>query len=77
MIRFTALSLHSQYRLFSFGLVLNIFGMVLTDVWVPMVVGAIVTTYLSVEALIRLRYVEPIEKEIAQLREQVEQLRAK
>ncbi len=77
MIRFTAMSLQSQCRLFSFGLVLNVLGMVLTDLWVPMVVGAIVTTYLSVEAMIRLRYVQPLEQEVAQLRDRINEMESK
>ncbi|WP_087023688.1 hypothetical protein [Thaumasiovibrio subtropicus] len=77
MIRFTAMSLQSQVRLFNFGLILNILGMVLTDLWIPMVVGAIITTYLSVEAIVRLRYVEPMSAEIAQLRSEIESLRSK
>jgi hypothetical protein len=40
--------------------------------WLPMVVGAIVTTYLSVDALVRLRYVIPMKKEIRELRHELE-----
>ena len=68
MNRFLAISPQSQFWLFNFALALNILGMVLTDMWLPMVVGAIVTTYLSVDALVRLRYVLPMKKEIRELR---------
>lgn len=72
MDRFLAISPQSQFWLFNFALALNILGMVLTDMWVPMVVGAIVTTYLSVDALVRLRYVLPMKKEIRELRHELE-----
>ncbi|PSU29599.1 hypothetical protein [Photobacterium lutimaris] len=80
MNRFLAISPQSQFWLFNVALALNILGMVLTDMWLPMVVGAIVTTYLSVDALVRLRYVLPMKKEIRDLRHELEkanrQLRA-
>lgn len=72
MERFLAISPQSQFWLFHLALALNILGMVLTDMWLPMVVGAIVTTYLSVDALIRLRYVQPLKKEIRDLRHELE-----
>ncbi|MCQ1058765.1 hypothetical protein ACQKPX_15555 [Photobacterium sp. DNB23_23_1] len=72
MNRFLAISPQSQFWLFHFALALNILGMVLTDMWLPMVVGAIVTTYLSVDALVRLRYVLPMKKEIRDLRHELE-----
>ena len=72
MDRFLAVSPQSQFWLFNFALALNILGMVLTDMWLPMVVGAIVTTYLSVDALVRLRYVLPMKKEIRELRHELE-----
>ncbi|BAX51386.1 hypothetical protein PDPUS_1_00011 [Photobacterium damselae subsp. piscicida] len=53
MTRFLAISPQSQFWLFHFALALNILCMVLTDMWLPMVVGAIVTTYLSIDALVR------------------------
>ncbi|AJR07073.1 hypothetical protein C9J03_20300 [Photobacterium gaetbulicola] len=72
MNRFLAISPQSQFWLFNFALALNILGMVLTDMWLPMVVGAIVTTYLSVDALVRLRYVLPMKKEIRDLRHELD-----
>ena len=72
MNRFLAISPKSQFWLFNFALALNILGMVLTDMWLPMVVGAIVTTYLSVDALVRLRYVLPMKKEIRELRHELD-----
>ncbi|MEH6531116.1 MAG: hypothetical protein V7735_07205 [Photobacterium frigidiphilum] len=75
MNRFLAISTQSQFWLFNTALILNILGMVLTDMWLPMVVGAIVTTYLSVDALVRLRYVIPMKKEIRDLRHELESAR--
>ncbi len=72
MNRYVAISPQSQFWLFNVALALNILGMVLTDMWLPMVVGAIVTTYLSVDALVRLRYVIPMKKEIRELRHELE-----
>nr|WP_086941173.1 hypothetical protein [Thaumasiovibrio occultus] len=71
LTRFKVMSLDSQCKLYNFALVLNLLGMVLTDMWLPMVVGAFVTTYLSVESWIRLRYVEPMERELDELKRQV------
>ncbi|HIF9201397.1 hypothetical protein [Photobacterium damselae] len=75
MTRFLAISPQSQFWLFHFALALNILGMVLTDMWLPMVVGAIVTTYLSIDALVRVRYVLPLKKEMRELRHELERLR--
>lgn len=75
MNRFLAISPQSQFWLFNLALILNILGMVLTDMWLPMVVGSIVTTYLSVDALVRLRYVIPMRKEIRDLRRELEKTR--
>ncbi|HIF9402928.1 TPA: hypothetical protein ACX6RY_002908 [Photobacterium damselae] len=75
MTRFLAISPQSQFWLFHFALALNILGMVLTDMWLPMVVGAIVTTYLSIDALVRVRYVLPMKKEMRELRHELERLR--
>ncbi|SMY18322.1 hypothetical protein [Photobacterium aquimaris] len=75
MTRFVAISPQSQCWLFHIALVLNIIGMMLTDMWLPMVVGAIITTYLSVDAWVRLRYVLPLKKEIQQLHYQLDELR--
>ena len=72
MDRFLAISPKSQFWLFNLALALNILGMVLTDMWIPMVVGALVTTYLSVDALVRIRYVLPMKKEMRDLRHELE-----
>ncbi|SMY38593.1 hypothetical protein PMAL9190_03626 [Photobacterium malacitanum] len=75
MTRFLAISPQSQCWLFHIALVLNIIGMMLTDMWLPMVVGAIITAYLSIDAWVRLRYVLPLKKELQQLHHQLNELR--
>lgn len=77
MAQFLAISLKSQCWLFHLALVLNIFGMVLTDMWLPMVVGALVTLYLALDSLVRLRYVLPLKKEIRDLHNELVALRQK
>ncbi|PSW41215.1 hypothetical protein [Photobacterium leiognathi] len=77
MARFLAISPKSQCWLFHFALVLNVFGMALTDMWLPMVVGAIVTLYLAIDSLVRLRYVIPMKKEIRDLQHELEAIRQK
>ena len=72
MDRFLAISPQSQFWLFNLALALNILGMVLTDMWLPMVVGALITTYLSVDALVRIRYVIPMKKEMRDLRHELD-----
>lgn len=72
MTRFLAISPQSQCYLFTVALALNLLGMVLTDMWVPMVVGAIITTGLSVDAWVRVHYVLPMKKELRNLQHQVD-----
>ncbi|MUK94378.1 hypothetical protein GNP80_18290 [Aliivibrio fischeri] len=72
MTRFLAISPQSQCYLFTVALALNLLGMVLTDMWVPMVVGAIITTGLSVDAWVRVHYVLPMRKELRNLQNQIE-----
>ena len=75
--RFLGITPKSQCYLFSFAFVLNIFAMALTDMWLPMVMGAIVTLGLFVEAWIRYRYILPIRQENRQLQHQIEALNKK
>ncbi|KAB2824943.1 hypothetical protein [Aliivibrio finisterrensis] len=74
MTRFLAISPQSQCYLFTVALALNLLGMVLTDMWVPMVVGAIVTTALSVDAWVRVHYVLPMKKEMRNLQYEIESI---
>ncbi len=75
MTRFLAISSQSQCWLFHTALALNIIGMMLTDLWLPMVVGTVISTYLSVDAWVRLRYVLPLKKELRLLQHELETLR--
>ena len=75
MTRFLAISPQSQCWLFHIVFVLNVVGMMLTDMWLPMVVGTIITTYLSVDAWVRLRYVLPLKKELRQVQHELDNLR--
>ncbi len=77
MERFLAISPRSQLWLFHTALALNILGMMLTDMFIPMVVGAIVTTYLSIDALIRVRYILPLKKTLQELERENAVLRKK
>ncbi|MCD9557848.1 hypothetical protein GRJ22_15670 [Photobacterium carnosum] len=61
--------------MFHIAFVLNVAGMMLTDMWLPMVVGTIITTYLSVDAWVRLRYVLPLKKELRQVQHELDNLR--
>lgn len=75
MTRFIAISARSQFWLFHTALALNILGMVLTDMWLPMVVGTIVTAYLSIDATVRFRYVIPLKKSMRELEKENERLK--
>lgn len=66
----------SQSYLFSFGLVLTLLGMALTDLWMPMVVGAIVMTALAVESWIRVAHIIPLHDEVRTLQKQLNRLQA-
>jgi hypothetical protein len=64
----------NQSYMFTFGLVLTLLGMVLTDMWLPMVVGAIIMTGLAVESWIRVQHIIPMHKEMREMRHQLEQI---
>lgn len=75
LTRYTNMSVKSQSYLFSFGLVLTFLGMALTDLWIPMVVGAFILTALTVESWIRVAHIIPMHKEMRHLHEQLDALR--
>jgi len=74
MNRFLAISPQSQFWLFNFALALNILGMVLTDMWLPMVAGAMIMTGLAVEAWIRVAHIIPMRKELRSIQHQLDNL---
>lgn len=75
LARYMGMTLKSQSYLFTFGLILTLLGMVLTNMWLPMVVGAILMTALSVEAWIRVAHIAPMRNELRAMHEQIEQLK--
>lgn len=77
LVRYMGMTPKQQSYLFTFGLVLTILGMVLTDMWLPMVVGAIILTGLTVEAWIRAEHIVPMHNDIRILKKQVEVLQHK
>jgi hypothetical protein len=74
LTRYTGMTPESQSYLFMFGLALTLLGMVLTDMWLPMVVGAIIMTGLAVESWIRVQQLIPIRKDLRDLHHQIEQI---
>ncbi|MGX9419313.1 hypothetical protein ACXJY6_17995 [Vibrio sp. RC27] len=74
LTRYMNMSVKSQSYLFSFGLLLTFLGMALTDLWLPMVVGAFVLTALTVESWVRILHIIPMHREVNRLRDHVEQL---
>lgn len=74
LTRYMGVSPQKQSYMFSFGLVLTLLGMVLTDMWLPMVIGAIIMTGLSVESWIRVQHIIPMHKEMRDMRHQLESI---
>ncbi len=72
LTRYMGITPQNQAYLFTFALALNLIGMSVTDMWIPMVAGAIVMTALSVEAWIRVQYIIPMKKELLQIRKQLD-----
>ena len=66
-----------QSYLFSFGLVLCLLAMALTDMWLPIVAGSFVLTALTVEAWIRVAHILPLQEEISQMKQQLDKLQSK
>ncbi len=77
LVRYMGMTPKQQSYLFTFGLVLTLLGMALTDMWLPMVVGAIILTGLTVEAWIRFVHLVPMHNDIRALKKQVEVLQHK
>ena len=74
LTRYMGMTPRSQSYLFTFGLLLTLLGMALTDMWLPMVAGAFILTGLTVEAWIRVAHIIPMHEELRSLHKQVEQL---
>ncbi|CAH0534763.1 hypothetical protein VST7929_02725 [Vibrio stylophorae] len=76
LTRYMGISPRKQSYLFTFALVLNLLGMVLTDLWLPMVVGAIIMTGLTVEAWIRVQHIIPMKKDLNDLHKQIKRIQS-
>ncbi|ENM5759492.1 hypothetical protein ACQ902_003604 [Vibrio mimicus] len=76
LTRYMGMSAKSQSYLFTFGLVLTLLGMTLTDLWMPMVIGAIVMTGLTVESWIRVAHIIPLHNEVREIKKQLHKLQA-
>jgi hypothetical protein len=66
----------SQSYLFTFGLVLCLLAMVLTDMWLPIVAGSFVLTALTVEAWIRVAHIIPMHEEMRAMQKQLRKLQS-
>ncbi|MCG3744511.1 hypothetical protein EXA18_13630 [Vibrio cincinnatiensis] len=76
LARYIGMSAKSQSYLFSFGLLLTLLGMVLTNMWLPMVIGTIIMAGLTVEAWIRVAYIIPLHDELRSMQQQLKKLQA-
>ncbi|ENM5779595.1 hypothetical protein NTH33_002761 [Vibrio mimicus] len=76
LTRYMGMSAKSQSYLFTFGLVLTLLGMTLTELWMPMVIGAIVMTGLTVESWIRVAHIIPLHNEVREMKKQLHKLQA-
>jgi len=76
LTRYMGMTPQSQSYLFTFGLSLTLLGMVLTDMWLPMVAGSMIMTGLAVEAWIRVAHIIPMHKELRSMNKQIEKLQS-
>lgn len=76
LTRYTGMSARSQSYLFTFGLALTILGMSLTDMWLPMVAGAIIMVGLTVESWMRVAHIIPMHEEMRAMQRQLNKLQA-
>lgn len=74
LTRYTGMTAKNQSYLFTVGLVLTILGMALTDMWLPMVAGALILTGLTVESWIRVAYIIPMHNEMRAMKQQLNKL---
>ena len=75
LTRYTSMTAKKQSYLFTVGLLLTFLGMTLTNMWMPMVVGAFILTGLTVESWIRVSHLIPMHEDIRALRQEIQQLR--
>lgn len=77
LTRYVGMTPKSQSYLFTFGLALTFVGMMVTDMWLPMVAGAIILAALAVESWIRVLYIIPMQTEIKELNTRLTRLENK
>ncbi|MGL6262202.1 hypothetical protein [Vibrio sp. WXL103] len=76
LTRYMGMTPKSQSYLFTFGLAITLLGMVLTDMWLPMVAGAFILTALTVESWIRVAHIIPMHKEMRSMQKQLNALQS-
>ncbi len=76
LTRYMGMTAKNQSYLFTFGFVLTLLGMALTDLWVPMVAGSIIMAGLTVESWIRVAHLIPMHNEMRSLQKQVAKLQS-
>ncbi|WP_260261617.1 hypothetical protein [Vibrio intestinalis] len=76
LTRYMGMTPKSQSYLFTFGLVLTILGMMLTDMWLPMVAGAIILAGLTVESWIRVAHIIPMHEQMRSMQKQINKLQS-
>lgn len=64
LTRYASMTPKNQSYLFTFGLALTLVGMMVTDMWLPMVAGAIILAGLAVESWIRILYIIPMKRQL-------------
>ncbi|TVO37144.1 hypothetical protein FOF44_07480 [Vibrio algivorus] len=77
LTRYAGMTPKSQSYLFTFGLALTLIGMMVTDMWLPMVAGAIILAGLAVESWIRILYIIPMKKQLTELTVRLTRLESK
>lgn len=74
LTRYMGMTPKSQSYLFTFGLMLTFLGMMLTDMWLPMVAGAIILMGLAVESWLRVIHIIPMHNEMRAMQKQFQKL---
>lgn len=74
LTRYMGMTAKSQSYLFTFGFMLTLLGMALTDMWLPMVAGAIILAGLTVESWIRVAHIIPMHAEMRAMKKQISKL---
>ncbi|MEZ8826229.1 hypothetical protein AB6E04_17895 [Vibrio amylolyticus] len=77
LTRYMGMTPQSQSYLFTFGLAITLLGVVLTEMWLPMVVGAILMTGLMVESWIRVAHIIPMHQEMRAMQNRITALETK